>query len=101
MQKFVFILAFLLLASGCSERYGGPIFPQPHIPSESPAALSEERVILDLAQEYDFVDSEVVNEVHSVASHTFIVELDDGTFIKIVYYHLDGSWVYISEQVEL
>ena len=95
MQRFALILVFLLLVAGCSERLTHMV------PDEQPAVPSEERVINDLAQEYDFVEPEVVSAVHSVESHVYIVELDDNVFIKIDYYYLDGQWVYISEQVEL
>ena len=42
LRTLVFAIAFSLLTLGCSERYGGNIFPIPTTPVEQPANPSEE-----------------------------------------------------------
>ena len=95
MQRFAFILVLLLLVAGCSERI------TQIVPDEHSAVPSEERVVNDLSQEYDFISSEVVSAVHSVESHVYIVVVNDDVFFKITYYFLENQWVYIPERVEL
>ena len=105
LRTFVFAIAFSLLTIGCSERYGGSIFPVPTTPAERPSNPSEHDVISDLKAQYgNIVSAEIVEEVHSIESHVFFVRIDDDeneVWFKITYYFVDGQWVCIPSQIEI
>ena len=48
LKQFVSTILLSLMIVGCSERYGGPIYPVPHIPDERPAVPSDSQVMTDL-----------------------------------------------------
>ena len=105
MCKRLFVaIAFSLLMTGCSERYGGSMYPIPTIPDERPSNPSEHDVIEDLKDAYDIVSAEIVEEVHSIESHVYFVKVeDDGepVWFKITYYWVSGEWVCIPDQIEI
>ena len=105
LRTLVFAIAFSLLTLGCSERYGGNIFPIPTTPVEQPANPSEHDVISDLEAQYEnIVSAEIVEEVHSIESHVFFVRVqgdDEDLWFKVTYYFVDGQWVCIPDQIEM
>ena len=107
MLKHLLIpIVLSLVMVGCSERYGGSIFPVPHIPSERPAVPSESDVIADINEAIGAnVQSEIVDEIISVESRVYIVIVENGsdtpTFYKVTYYLLDGEWVCIPEAIKM
>ena len=108
-RLFVSIAFSLLILSciGCSERYGGSMYPIPTIPDERPSNNpSEDDVIDDLKDFYsDIVSAELVEEVHSIESHVYFVKVErDGDvamWFKVTYYFVDGQWVCIPDQIEI
>ena len=98
-------LVISMVMIGCSERYGGSMYPVPHIPDERPASPNETDVINDLNDAFDgIVSAELVEEVHSVDSHVYFVKVDnDGEMIwfKVTYYWVSGEWVCIPDEIEI
>ena len=106
LRELCLALAIALVLIGCSERYGGSMYPTiPTIPDERPASPNEADVINDLKDFYsDIVSAELVEEVHSIESHVYFVKVeDDGdpVWFKITYYFVDGQWVCIPDQIEI
>ena len=106
LKQYVSAILLSIVIVGCSERYGGPINPVPHIPDERPAVPSEDQVIEDLeASHGDYLSSEIVSEVHSVDARVYIVAVDNDTqtpvFFKVTYYFIDDAWVCIPEAIEM
>ena len=105
LRTLVFAIAFSLVMVGCSERYGGNIFPIPTTPAERPANPSEHDVLDDLEAQYgNIVSAEIVEEVHSIESHVFFVRVqgdDEDLWFKVTYYFVDGQWVCIPDQIEV
>ena len=106
LRTLVFAIAFSLLTLGCSERYGGSIYPVPHIPAERPIENpSENDVISDLEAQYgNIVSAEIVEEVHSIESHVFFVRVqadDEDKWFKVTYYWVQDQWVCIPSEIEM
>ena len=99
-----FVLSIVMI--GCSERYGGPIFPVPSIPAEHPSVPSDAQVLNDLQEAIGQIASvEIESEIISVDSRVYIViddkDSESPIFYKVTYYLLDGEWVCIPEQIEM
>ena len=107
MFKHLLVATMLsIVLIGCSERYGGPIYPVPHIPDERPAVPSDSQVMTDLQDVLGQIASvEIESEIISVDSRVYIVIVDKDSespiFYKVTYYLLDGEWVCIPEQIEM
>ena len=106
IKHFLVAIMLSMVLVGCSERYGGPIFPVPHIPDERPAAPSESQVMTDLQDALGQIAGvEIESEIISVDSRVYIVIVDRDSerpvFYKVTYYLLDGEWVCIPEQIEM
>ena len=105
-KQLLVAIALSIVMIGCSERYGGPIYPVPHIPSERPSVPSDSNVVADIQEQFgEQVSTEIVSTVHSIESHVFVVIVENGTeqpsCFKITYYLIDGQWVSIPEQIEM
>ena len=106
IKRLVAVILLSIVIVGCGERYGGPIFPVPTIPSERPSVPTEDQVISDLKDQFsEQVSTEIVSTVHSIESHVFVVIVENGTeqpsCFKITYYLIDGEWISIPEQIEM
>lgn len=109
MTKLFSLIAIVLLSVlliGCSERYGGSIYPQPYIPDERPAVPVEADVLADINEAIGAnVQSEIVDEIISVESRVYIVIVENGsdtpTFYKVEYYLLNGEWVCIPSRIQM
>ena len=108
MRTFLWVAIFVLSIgmTACDSRYGGPIYPVPHIPDERPSVPSEQQVITDLSELHgEHVSAEIESEIISVDSRVYIVIVDKDSespvFFKVTYYLLDGEWVCIPEQIEM
>ena len=106
LKQFVSTILLSLMIVGCSERYGGPIYPVPHIPDERPAVPSDSQVMTDLQDVLGQIAGvEIESEIISVDSRVYIVIVDRDSerpvFYKVTYYLLDGEWVCIPEQIEM
>ena len=107
LKQFAFAILFSMVMIGCSERYGGSIFPVPPIPVEQPSAPSEQQVMTDIQEVFDgaFVGAEIESEIISVDSRVYIVIVDKDSdtpvFYKVTYYLLDGEWVCIPEAIKM
>ena len=107
IRQFVYAILFSIVIVGCGERYGGPIFPVPHIPAEHSEVPTEQQVMNDIQEVFDgaFVGAEIESEIISVDSRVYIVIVDRDSerpvFYKVTYYLLDGEWVCIPEQIEI
>lgn len=106
LKQFVSAILFSIVMIGCGERYGGPIFPVPHIPDERPTVPSENEIVADINEAIGGnVDTEIVDEIFSVESRIYIVIVENGTdtptFYKVTYYLLDGEWVCIPEAIKM
>ena len=106
LKQFVSTILLSLMIVGCSERYGGPIYPVPHIPDERPAVPSDSQVMTDLQDVFGQIASvEIESEIISVDSRVYIVIVDRDSerpvFYKVTYYYLDGEWVCIPEAIEM
>ena len=106
IRHFLVAIVLSLVLIGCSERYGGPIFPVPTIPDERPSVPTNAQVINDLKDQFDEqVSTEIVSAIHSIESHVFVVIVENGTeqpsCFKITYYLIDGKFVSIPEQIEM
>ena len=106
LKQFVSAILLSIVIVGCSERYGGPIYPVPHIPDERPAVPSDSQVMTDLQDVLGQIASvEIESEIISVDSRVYIVIVDKDSespiFYKVTYYLLDGEWVCIPEQIEM
>ena len=106
LKQFVSAILLSIVIVGCGERYGGPIYPVPHIPDERPAVPSDSQVMTDLQDVFGQIASvEIESEIISVDSRVYIVIVDKDSespiFYKVTYYLLDGEWVCIPEQIEM
>ena len=105
--RLVLIALALIFMAGCSERYGGPIFPIPQIPVEHPSSPDKSDVLEDLAEVFgdDIVNAEKIEEIHEIEAHVFFVKVlrdgDVAMWIKAQYYFVDGQWVCIPDQIEI
>ena len=105
-RRLFLAIVISLVMIGCSERYGGSLYPVPHIPGERPIENpSEDDVISDLNAQYgNIVSAEIVEEVHSIESHVFFVRVqgDDGDqWYKVTYYWVQDQWVCIPSEIEV
>jgi hypothetical protein len=106
IKHLLVALVLSMVLIGCSERYGGPIFPVPTIPNERPSAPTNAQVMTDLQDVTGQVAGvEIESEIISVDSRVYIVIVDKDSespiFYKVTYYLLDGEWVCIPEQIEM
>ena len=106
LKQFVSAILLSIVIAGCSERYGGPIYPVPHIPDERPAVPSDSQVMTDLQEALGQIASvEIESKIISVDSRMYIVvvgpESEQPVFYKVTYYLLDGEWICIPEQIEM
>ena len=106
LKQFVSAILLSIVIVGCGERYGGPIYPVPHIPDERPAVPSDSQVMTDLQDVFGQIAGvEIESEIISVDSRVYIVIVDKDSespiFYKVTYYLLDGEWVCIPEQIEM
>ena len=77
LKQFVSTILLSLMIVGCSERYGGPIYPVPHIPDERPAVPSDSQVMTDLQDVLGQIAGvEIESEIISVDSRVYIVIVD-------------------------
>ena len=98
-------IVIALVMIGCSERYGGPIYPVPTIPEERPAVPSEDQVLDDLEDAVGQIRGAAVeSEIISVDSRIYIVLVEKDSELpvlyKVTYYLLDGEWVCVPELIE-
>jgi hypothetical protein len=106
IKHLLVALMLSMVIIGCDSRYGGPIYPVPHIPDERPAVPSDSQVMTDLQDVFGQIASvEIESEIISVDSRVYIVIVDKDSespiFYKVTYYLLDGEWVCIPEQIEM
>ena len=106
IRHLLVAIVLSLVLVGCSERYGGPIFPVPTIPDEQPSAPSDAQVMTDLQDVVGQIAGvEIESEIISVDSRVYIVIVDRDSerpvFYKVTYYLLDGEWVCVPEQIEM
>ena len=106
IKHLLIAIVLSIVMIGCSERYGGPIFPVPSIPAEHPSVPSDAQVLNDLQEAIGQIASvEIESEIISVDSRVYIVIVDKDSespiFYKVTYYLLDGEWVCIPEQIEM
>ena len=52
IKHLLIAIVLSIVMIGCSERYGGPIFPVPSIPAEHPSVPSDAQVLIDLQEAY-------------------------------------------------
>lgn len=111
LKQFVIALLFSIVMVGCGERYGGPIFPVPTIPSELPAVPSESDVMSEIRKYHGkHLTGTIESEIFDVESRIYLVVIDRDSespkFFKVTYYLLDTpdggkEWVCVPEKIEL
>ena len=107
MCKRLFLsLALALVITGCSERYGGHMYPIPTIPVEHAEIPDESRILTDLKEQYgNIVSTEIISEIHSVKSHTYLVAMENGTetpeWFKMTYLLIEKVWVCVVDPVKM
>ena len=105
IKHLLIAIVLSIVMIGCSERYGGPIFPVPSIPAEHPSVPSDAQVLNDLQEAIGQIASiEVESEVISVESRIYIVlvgkDSESPALYKVTYFLLDGEWICVPELIE-
>ena len=118
IRNFVFALALSIILVGCSERYGGSIFPVPPIEEIESidnlvTAPTNDQIMDDIEKVYGKQSGAIIEpEYIDVESRIYFVVIDRDlpteTIFKVIYYLLDNAdapsgktWVPVISKFEL